>query len=230
MSKTQRLFQVMHCFRQFAPPVTALQLAQALDVTVRTIYRDIDELRALGTVIDGEAGFGYTLIEENALPPLGFDDDELEALVLGLREVEQIGDPALGAAASSALVKLRSRLPSRQSHRLRHAVLRARRFEDVPQPTVDAKALRAATWNERRISFSYRDGNGRISTREAEPLAIVYFQNSHCLLAFCVLRQGFRAFRLDRMTDLIVTEQSFRPNRVPMLRDCLAAMQAPRIG
>ena len=67
-----------------------------MDVSIRTIYRDIDALRGLGAVIDGEAGFGYTLIEDATLPPLGFEDDELEALVLGLRDVAIIGDPIRG--------------------------------------------------------------------------------------------------------------------------------------
>ena len=89
MSRTARLFQLMQCLRSATPPVTAEVLAQELDVSSRTVHRDIDSLRGLGAVIDGAAGFGFTLIEDATLPPLGFQDDELEALVLGLREVEQ---------------------------------------------------------------------------------------------------------------------------------------------
>lgn len=95
MSRTARLFQLMQTLRQSAPPVRAENLADEMGVSLRTIYRDIDELRALGALIDGEAGFGYTLIEDATLPPLGFDDEEIEALVLGLREVGQIGDHRL---------------------------------------------------------------------------------------------------------------------------------------
>ena len=98
-------------------PVRAVQLADELNVSLRTVYRDIDALRGLGAVIDGEAGFGYTLIEDAALPPLGFENDELEALVLGLRDVAVIGDPALARAAQSALAKLTARVPPRQAHR-----------------------------------------------------------------------------------------------------------------
>ena len=87
MSRTARLFQLMQAMRQAAPPVRAQNLAQDMDVSLRTIYRDIDSLRLLGAVIDGEAGYGYTLIEGATLPPLGFDDEEIEAFVLGLREV-----------------------------------------------------------------------------------------------------------------------------------------------
>ncbi len=226
MTRTHRLFQLMQALRNTAPPATASALAQTLGVTQRTIYRDIDALRGLGAVIDGAAGFGYTLIEDAALPPLSFADDELEALVLGLREVGVVGDPALAKAAASALSKLRARLPASQAHRLEHAVLTARRYTSLPEPGVDVTVLRQATWDERTIRFDYSDVEARQTSRSVDPLAIVYMQASHCLLAFCHLRSDFRAFRLDRMRGLEVTETSFRPRRVPMLRECLAQMHA----
>ncbi len=222
MSRTDRLFQLMQALRNVPPPATAAQLAGMLDVTPRTIYRDIDALRGLGAVIDGAAGFGYTLIEDPALPPLSFDTDEIEALVLGLREVGEVGDPVLKRAANSALGKLRARLPASQAHRLEHAVLSARRFYPLPEPGIDVTALRRATWEERTIRFGYTDAEGRETERDADPLSVVYMQASHCLLAWCHLRQDFRAFRLDRMRDLELTGTSFRPRRVPMLREYLA--------
>ena len=109
MTKTHRIFQLMTAMRRLPAPVRATQLADEMQVSLRTTYRDIDALRGLGAVIDGEAGFGYTLIEDATLPPLGFEDDELEALVLGLRDVAVIGDPALTKAAESALAKLTAR-------------------------------------------------------------------------------------------------------------------------
>lgn len=226
MTRTHRLFQLMQALRNAAPPATASDLAQTLGVTPRTIYRDIDALRGLGAVIDGAAGFGYTLIEDAALPPLSFADEELEALVLGLREVGEVGDPALAKAAQSAMSKLRARLPASQAHRLEHAVLTARRFAPLPQPGIDVTELRQATWDERTIRFDYSDVEARQTTRSVDPLSIVYMQASHCLLAFCHLRKDFRAFRLDRMRNLDVTDTSFRPRRVPMLRECLAQMCA----
>ncbi|WP_299845971.1 YafY family protein [uncultured Roseovarius sp.] len=226
MTRTHRLFQLMQALRNAAPPATASSLAQSLGVTPRTIYRDIDALRGLGAVIDGAAGFGYTLVEDAALPPLSFADEELEALVLGLREVGVVGDPALAKAAESALSKLRARLPASQAHRLEHAVLTARRFAPLPEPGVDVIELRQATWDERTIRFDYSDVESRQTTRSADPLSIVYMQASHCLLAYCHLRSDFRAFRLDRMRNLDVTSASFRPRRVPMLRECLAQMSA----
>ncbi len=225
MNRTARLFQLMQALRILPPPATACQLADETGVSERTIYRDIDALRSLGAVIDGAAGFGFTLIEDASLPPLGFDEEEIEALVLGLREVMAIGDPALAQAAQAAFSKLRARLPSKQAHRLRHAVLTAKRFERPPTPGIDARVLRRATWDERQISFDYTDANGSETQRSAEPLAIVYMQASHCLLAKCLLRDDYRSFRLDRMRNLEVSDQSFRPRRIPMLREFADRLQ-----
>ncbi|NVO57677.1 YafY family transcriptional regulator [Rhodobacteraceae bacterium B1Z28] len=228
MSRTARLFQLMQALRSGPSPKTSVQLAQDLGVSSRTIHRDIDSLRELGAVIDGEAGFGFTLIEDATLPPLGFTDDELEALVLGLREVQVIGDPALSDAASAALRKLQGRLPQRQSHRLSHAVLAATRFERPATPTIQVAALRQAAWDERAIEFSYVDAKGDATRRRVNPLSIVYMDRSSVLLSWCHLRQDFRVFRLDRMQEMLVTDQSFRPNRVPMLREALAGIHAER--
>ena len=209
----------MQALRSLPPPATAEQLADELSVSMRTIYRDVDSLRGLGAVIDGAAGFGFTLIEDASLPPLGFDEEEIEALVLGLREVMAVGDPSLANAAQNAFSKLRARLPSKQAHRLEHAVLTATRFERPPSPGIDAKTLRRAAWEELTIRFEYTDAAGAPTQRSADPLSIVFMQASHCLLAFCHLRQDFRAFRLDRMRNLEITGGSFRPHRVSLLRE-----------
>lgn len=221
MSRTHRLFQMMQTLRRLSPPVTAMQLADEMHMSARTIYRDIDALRSMGAVIDGEAGFGYTLIEDAALPPLGFEDDELEALVLGLRDVAVIGDPALAKAARSALAKIKARVPPRQAHRLQHAVLDAHRFVKLPEVEIDVAALRAATWDEVTVSFEYRDRKGADTARHVDPLGLVYLDKSNVLMAWCHLRCDFRTFRLDRMRRLCRTTQSFRPRRVPMLRQHL---------
>ncbi len=225
MNRTHRLFQMMQLLRRLPVPVTAGDLVNETGMSLRTIYRDIEALRGLGAVIDGESGFGYTLIEDAALPTLSFTDDELEALVLGLREVSVIGDPALAAAAEAALGKLKARLPARQTHRLQHAVLDARRFARPPEPGIDVKALRAATWDEATIRFRYEDAKGQPSQREVDPLSIVYLEGAHMLMAWCHLRCNFRVFRLDRMDDLSRTGGSFRPRRVSMLRDYIARLR-----
>lgn len=221
MTKTERLFRLMQTLRQLPPPVTAEQLARDLGVSGRTIHRDIDALRALGAVIDGAAGFGFTLIEDATLPPLGFGATELEALVLGLCEVQQKGDPDLAEAARTALRKLRARLPQSQADRLQHAVLSAHSFAPPLTPMVDAAVLRQATWDECQVGFDYVDAKGDATQRQVKPLGLVYFDKSSVLVAWCLLRQDFRVFRLDRMRALVVTDTSFRPHRVRLYREAL---------
>ncbi|WP_415922519.1 helix-turn-helix transcriptional regulator [Tateyamaria sp. SN6-1] len=226
MSRTHRLFQLMQALRRMAPPVTAQALSHEMDVSLRTIYRDIDTLRELGAVIDGEAGFGFTLIEDATLPPLGFENDELEALVLGLRDVVAIADPALAKAAESALTKITARVPPAQAHRLKHAVLDARRYWRPDPPRIDVAKLRQAAWDEVSVRFQYQDAKGAQTERTVKPLGIVYFQDTNVLMAWCHLRQDFRLFRLDRMDALHITDQSFRPHRVSLLRDHLERIRA----
>ncbi len=226
MTRTNRLFQLMQALRNHYPPVTAALLTHETGVSERTLYRDIDALRGLGAVIDGTAGYGYALTEDPALPPMMFNDEEIEALVLGLRDVQAIGDPALATAAATALTKLHARLPSAQAHRLKHAVLAVNRIFPPPKPGIDVAVLRRATWDEWSVSFSYVDGKDAQTARTIDPLGIVFLQDKHCVLGWCHLRNDSRVFRLDRMRDLIVTDQSFRPRRVPMLQAALAKIKA----
>lgn len=225
MNRTHRLFQMMTALRRMPSPVRASELSDEMSVSLRTVYRDIEALRGLGAVIDGEAGFGYTLIEDAALPPLGFEDDELEALVLGLRHVAVVADPALAKAAKQTLAKLTARVPARQAHRLQHAVLDARRYAQPIVPRIDVAELRKATWDEEIVAFSYEDAKGDVSIRDVKPLGIVFLQDTNMLMAWCLLRQDFRVFRLDRMDDLSRTGASFRPNRVALLRDHMARIR-----
>jgi len=221
MSRSARLIQLMQLLRTAAPPVTADTLATELGISVRSVYRDIDTLRASGAVIDGEAGFGYTLEEDPALPPMLFSGDELEALVLGLREVMEVGDPILAGAAGNALSKIKACLPERMRLQFDHAVLHARRFHDRPAIAIDVAALRGAARDELVVDMDYVDMNGQPTSRHILPLAIVFMDQTLMLLAWCRLRADFRSFRVDRIQRLTVSDESFRPRRVPLLRDCL---------
>ena len=225
MSRIDRLFHLLQTFRRLPPPVTAASLAHEMGTSERTIYRDIDTLRGVGAIIDGTAGYGYVLTEDPALPPMMFNDDEIEALVLGLREVREIGDDTLADAAITALTKLKARLPVAQSTRLQNAVLTAQRFNELPKITIDTGALRQFTWEERIIEIDYADVNSTQTSRRIKPLSIVFFDQTRVLLAWCCLRDDFRCFRLDRITTFHPTQDSFRPNRVRLLRDCLAALK-----
>jgi len=221
MSKSTRLPKLLQAMRLRTPPILAADLAQEMGVSLRTLYRDIDDLRAAGAVIDGEAGFGYTLTEDPALPPMMFTKEEIEALVLGLGEVIEIGDPALASAAKDARAKLKATLPDRMENHLENAVLHAKKFRQRPVIRVDPAVIRDAAWDEKALDIAYEDAKGINSQRRVLPLQIVYFDHVLVLLAFCCLRDATRVFRLDRITEITPTDQSFRPRRVPLLRDMI---------
>jgi len=208
-----------------SPPIKAQALSQELGVSLRTIYRDIDSLRRSGALIDGEAGYGYTLQEDPALPPMMFSRDEMEALVLGLREVVQVADPVLAKAAENALSKLKASLPERMRAEFEHAVLYAKRSYCRPEISIDIEALRHATRAEQVIELDYSDVEGARTQRAIQPLAIVFFDRSLVVLAWCELREDYRSFRIDRIQEMTLTERSFRPRRVSMLREYLDRLE-----
>ncbi|MEO1101780.1 MAG: YafY family protein [Pseudomonadota bacterium] len=224
MARSDRLLRLMQCLRTARPPVTAAYLAGELDVSIRTLYRDIETLRSSGALIDGEAGVGYTLQEDPALPPMLFSRDEMEALVLGLREVREVGDPVLSTAAENALSKLKASLPPRMQAEFEHAVLYAKRYVQRPSVQIDIQTLREETREERVITIDYVDEHQVATRRDIRPLAIVYFEKSLVVLAWCDLRSDFRMFRIDRIQQMTATGVFFRPERVPMLRTFLARL------
>jgi len=230
MAKSDRLLQMMQCLRTFPAPVKAQALSRELGVSLRTIYRDVDSLRRSGALIDGEAGYGYTLQEDPALPPMMFSRDEMEALVLGLREVVQVADPVLANAAENALSKLKASLPQRMRAEFEHAVLYAKRFYTRPDMTIDIATLRSATRNEQVIEIFYADVDDNRTQRTIQPLAIVFFDRSLVVLAWCELRKAYRSFRIDRIQSMTITERSFRPRRVPMLREYLDRLEQAHPG
>lgn len=226
MSKSDRLFRLLHLLRSLPAPVTAARLAADAGVSARTLYRDIETLRAGGALIDGAPGYGYTLTEDPALPPQMFTRLEVEALVLGLAEVQQSGDRALGDAAESALAKIVATLPDRVQRQALHSVLQVYKWNRPPGPPSEIGLIREACWEERALDLTYEDGQGFRTERRVWPLSVVYLDNSQMLLAWCCLRQALRKFVLQRIVAVQATDESFRPRRVPLLREFLEQMQS----
>ncbi len=226
MSKSDRLFRLLHLLRTLPAPVTAARLAEEAGVSPRTLYRDIGTLRAGGALIDGAAGFGYTLTEDPALPPQMFTRIEVEALVLGLAEVRHSGDAALVAASDAALAKIVATLPERVQRQALHAVLQVYRWNAPPAAPDHIGLIREACWDERALDIAYRDRAGAETARRIWPLSVVFLDNSHMVLAWCCLRQDLRKFILQRITAVAATDESFRPRRVPLLRAFLEQMKA----
>lgn len=225
MSRSERLFLLLQALRTLPAPVTAQQLARETGVSPRSIYRDIDSLRAAGAEIGGERGYGYCLVEDGALPPQMFSRLEIEALVLGLAEVRHLGDPALAQAATDALAKVAATLPSASQQQMLHAVSQVHRFTHRYAPLPDMHLLREACWREEALSICYTDKQGEATQRTIWPLAIVYLDRVLVVLSWCCMRQNFRQFMAERITAVEPTGSSFRPRRVTLLREYLQALK-----
>ncbi|MCC6518460.1 MAG: YafY family protein [Tabrizicola sp.] len=218
MPKSDRLFRLLNAFRMLPQPVTAARLAEETGVSERTLYRDIQALRAAGALIDGAAGTGYILTEDPALPPQMFTRLEVEALVLGLAEVTQSGDALLAKAAAEAQAKIIATLPDRVQRQAIHAVSRSYRYERRTPAPAHLHLLREAAWEERAVDLTYRDASGQETARRIWPLGTVFLDREVQVLAFCCLRQDFRRFKVAQMAEVRPADESFRPRRVPLLR------------
>lgn len=214
--------------RVLPQPVTAARLAEETGVSLRSLYRDIDSLRAAGARIEGERGYGYRLIEDYALPPQSFDRMEIEAIVLGLAEVHHAGDPALAAAAASVLAKVAATLPDDHERHLFHAVSQAYRMESRYKSAPEINGIRQACWEEQALTIRYADQQGTVTDRTVWPLALVYLDRKLMVLAWCCLREGFRKFQADRISQAVPTGESYRPKRVTLLRTYLTELQSQR--
>lgn len=226
MPRADRLFRLLDALRRLPQPVTAAQLAAETEVSLRTLYRDIDALRSGGALIDGAAGLGYTLTEDPALPPQMFTRLEVEALVLGLAEVRLAGDAALAKAADMALAKITATLPERVQRQAIHATHQVYRYERRPPAPPHLALVREAAWDERALDITYAARDGGITRRRILPLSVVFLDRTLMCLAWCTLRQDYRRFHLSAMTDVSLTDDSFRPRRVEMLRAFLDQMRA----
>ena len=160
MRRADRLFQIVQLLRRRRTVVTAARLAERLDVSERTIYRDIEALQRAGTPIDGEAGVGYRLRPEYDLPPLMFTRDEIQALVIGARIVASVGDPVLARASDSILTKVAAILPPELMPILTDAHFYVPPVKRTSQPDA-LLVIREALTDKRRLTFTYSDEQQR---------------------------------------------------------------------
>jgi predicted DNA-binding transcriptional regulator YafY len=218
MSRTGRLFQLMDALRANRRPVTAAALAERLGVSERTIYRDIQALAQLGAPVEGSAGVGYLLRTGFFLPPLMFDADELEALVLGARWVRRQGDPALANAAKNALAKIATATPKD----LRDDMADTSLWVPLgpPQAEVDTfvQPAREAIRRQHKLRIHYRDEHGSGSERVVWPFALAFFEGRRLLAAWCELRDALRHFRIDRIEHATAIRERYPTPRQQLLR------------
>ena len=221
MRRADRLFEIIQQLRGDRL-VTAQALAERLEVSVRTIYRDIRDLQASGVPIDGAAGVGYLLRPGYQLPPLMFLPEEIEALIVGARMVKAWAGKSIAAAAAEALIKIGAVVPEermRAAQRVPVFALGAR-LQDVERDHLDA--FGTAIDRRLKVRFGYRDAEGSATGRAVRPLALHFWGQVWTLAAWCELRDDFRTFRVDRVERLEITEERFQREAGRTLEDYLA--------
>jgi predicted DNA-binding transcriptional regulator YafY len=219
MSRTQRLLDLIQVLRRHRRPVSGALLAEATGVSLRTLYRDIETLKAQGAHIDGEAGVGYVLRPGFMLPPMMFSEDEIEALVLGSRWVAERADAPLGAAARNALAKIAAVLPLDLKDGLDASSLLIGPGAPIAVGDDELPTIRASIRTERKLRITYADAAGSTTRRIIWPFALAFFDRVRVVVAWCEQRQDFRHFRTDRISSLTILDARYPRRRQTLLKE-----------
>ncbi len=224
MRRADRLFQIVQHLRG-RRLTTAAQLANWLAVSERTVYRDIRDLSLSGVPVEGEAGVGYRLSKGFDLPPIMFNFDEVEAMVMGARMVESWGGPTLAAHARSALSKIALALPPARREEIARSRLFAPGFHIRPEAAASLETVRQAILQRRKLRVAYVDSNQQDSLRTIRPVAVYFWGTTWTLAAWCESRNDFRNFRLDRIGAVEILTDTFEESPGRTLEDFVAAMR-----
>lgn len=217
MSKSNRLFDLMQMLRRHNRPVSGSDLAREAGVSLRTIYRDIATLQAMGADIQGEPGFGYVLMPGFLLPPLMFSQEELHALTLGAQWVGRQTDDGLAFAAQNAIAKIGAVLPSELRHLLTDNAFHVGRNRPAT-PSVDLQIVRQAMREQFKLDIAYRDPRGDKTQRVIWPIAIGFIEAKRFVAGWCEMRQDFRMFRGDRIERLELIEERYPGRRRDLVK------------
>jgi predicted DNA-binding transcriptional regulator YafY len=209
MRRADRLFDIIQALRGAKGPLTAKDLAEQLEVTPRTIYRDVATLQARQVPIEGAAGLGYVLRRGFDLPPLMFTAEETEAILVGALLTRRTGDPGLKAAADSVLSKVSAILPSALQGQLTSPSVFVSEHGASEPAIADLALIRRAIRNHNKLRIDYLDRQGEQTTRQIWPIAVAYFVEVTLICAWCELRGDYRHFRADRIQSLKVTGETF---------------------
>lgn len=225
MRRADRLFQIVQLLRR-RKRVTAAQLAERLEVSERTVYRDIRDLARSGLPIQGEAGVGYRLGAHFDLPPLMFTLSEVQALALGTRMVETWADDELRLAARSVLDKVEAVLPPESRRGLLDTALFSISFEETAHVRKQLGTLREAITTRRKVRLRYTGAEGRSTERTLRALGLYFWGKTWTVVGYCELRSDFRSFRVDRIEQLVVSTETFEVVEPITLEDCIRALSS----
>lgn len=221
MRRADRLFQIVQILRR-RKLTTARHLADALEVSERTIYRDIADLSRSGVPVLGEAGVGYALSRGFEVPPLMFTLDEVEALLLGAKLVQAWGDPELARAVTSAALKVEAVLPPPLLERVSKQTLFAPDFHVPPSAARCLTLLRHAIRDQQTVQLSYRDAQDAASERIVRPLGLFFWGDKWSLGAWCTMRGDYRSFRLARIAHAVALPERFETSEACSLQGFVA--------
>ncbi|MBB4098891.1 helix-turn-helix transcriptional regulator [Sphingomonas kyeonggiensis] len=219
MSRAQRLLDLIQVLRRHRRAVAGAVLAEELGISLRTLYRDIETLKAQGAHIDGEAGIGYVLRPGFMLPPLMFSEEEIEALVLGSRWVSDRADGILGKAARNVLAKIGAVLPDDLKYGIDASGLLIGPGEPIAVGDHELAAIRQAIRTERKLRIDYADEHGNATQRTVWPVALAFFDRVRVIVAWCELRDGYRHFRCDRIAALETSSERYPRRRAVLLKE-----------
>ncbi len=219
MSRAERLLQLMQVLRRHRFPVSGAALASELQVSLRTLYRDIASLQAQGAQIDGESGVGYVLKPGFVLPPLMFSEEEIEALVLGSRWVADRADSRLAEAARNALSKIEAVLPIDLRIAMNDSTLLVGPKADADANDEGLATVRFAIRSERKLTIGYEDLKQKQSTRTIWPFALGFFDQVRVVVAWCEMRQDMRHFRIDRISAMTLLDERYSRRRAALLKE-----------
>ena len=225
MRRADRLFDIIQRLRTARGPMTAAALADELEVTVRTIYRDVATLQARRVPIEGAAGVGYVLRRGFDLPPLMFTAEEIEAIAVGARLVRRTGDPGLLEAAESVLSKVTVVLPEALRAQLLSAPIYVSDTGAPSAESIDLSAVRQAIRNERKLDIEYVDEKGIGTQRIIWPIAVAYYVQATLIGAWCELRRDYRHFRVDRISSLTVLDDRYPSDNGRLMAEWLVLRQ-----
>jgi predicted DNA-binding transcriptional regulator YafY len=222
MRPSDRLFDIIQRLRTARSPMTAAAIAAELEVTPRTIYRDIATLQASRIPIEGAAGVGYVLRRGYDLPPLMFTADEVEAVVVGMGLLRRTRDPGLQQAAESVLSKLAAVLPEALRGSLDTPPFHVSEGDAREPGAISMAELRVAIREANKLRITYRDLGGTTSERVIRPVALEYYVEVTLICAWCELRNDYRHFRADRIEAAAMLPENFAADRQRLLAGWLA--------
>ncbi|MGG6897880.1 helix-turn-helix transcriptional regulator [Rhizobium sp. BR 315] len=217
MRRADRLFQIIQILRRSSRPVTAAALAEELEVSKRTVYRDVADLMSQRVPIEGEAGFGYLLSSDYEMPPLMLTPEEIEAVMLGAQWVAGRSDKTLSNAARDVVAKIAAVVPKHLRPYIVEPSVGAKPVvQGHEEENIDPSMLRAAVREGRKLRLSYRSDAGEETARTVWPVILGYSDTNRILVAWCELRQGFRHFRTDRIlaADMLDEGHGLRPGEL----------------